>query len=762
MVHELILLFTQFGGGPGDPANNVVRFLLAAFFWFVLLLVSYRMWSATNDRRHLIFVIAAAVGACRELLMFTAEYGSFRGYLSFPEIFRYYPPLEHATAIISIILMGYAYLRFYFNYEKFSRWFLICSSALTLCTYVIIAPLWVMFLDSVAKAHLAGGPYIGAQFHSFPGDLVFRLLGATSTLCILAAFLYARFSSTKIPWLAFLAFFFFFLDDALQAVNDLCNDRYSAIFGPVRHCLHIGGIVQLVGVYWWEVTRQLNNGKQLLQTLLDTIPDHIFYKNTDGIFLGCNQAFAERMIGLPKEQIVGQHENILFSDTDLVESFRRRDREIVSTNMPITYELPYVLPCGSRVVLETIKTPFHDADGHIVGLIGVSRDITERKNLEEQLRHSQKMDAIGQLAGGVAHDFNNVLTAIIGYASLMQSEMDPKHHHFINVNQILAASERANKLVQNLMAFSRKETLSASSYDLNTIVGTIRDFLLQIITEDIQLRVTCCESVLNVYVDSGQIEQVLTNLVANARDAMPKGGQISISTQLYEMDESFVRANGYGKPGGYALITVADSGGGMDEETRKHIFEPFFTTKAVGKGTGLGLAIVYGIIKQHNGFVTVSSGAGTGTAFQVYLPIVTMEHEDHADTADVSLPEKGTETILVVEDEPNVRDVVETTLRNFNYTVISAEDGQEAVEQFLANGDRINLVLMDIIMPRMNGKDAADEIRKIHPGVKILFTSGYTAAIIRSRGELAEGEEIILKPVSPLGLLRKVRQLLDR
>ncbi len=762
MLHELILVCTQFGGGPGDPANNVVRFLLAAFFWGVLLLVSYRMWRSTNDRRHLFFSISAAVGASRELFMFTAEYGSFRGYLSFPAVFRYYPPIEHSVETLSIILMGYAFIRFYFNFEKFSRLFLICSSSLTLFTYIVTAPLWIMFLDASDRASLNGSSFMGAHFHDFFGDLTFRIIGVVVTLFVLASFLYARKRSVRVPWLAFLAFFVFFLDHVLQAFNDLHNDRYAPIFAPLRHCSHTVGIMLFVGTYWWEVTRQFNNGKKLLQTLLDAMPDHIFYKNTDGIYLGCNQTFADQFIGRPKERIIGTTEQELVSDPALAERFSQSDRDIMTTGTSLTYELPTTLSDGKCVVLETIKTPFYDSEGLIAGLIGVSRDITERKNLEEQLRHSQKMDAIGQLAGGVAHDFNNILTAIIGYASLMQTEIGPTHRQAYNLNQILTSSDRATKLVQNLMSFSRRETLTASTFDLNSIVGNLRDFLQRIITEDIDFQLTCSESTMSVYVDSGQIEQVLTNLVANARDAMPKGGQLTVTTQLSELTDSFVQSHGYGISGSYAMVMVKDSGAGMDEATCKRIFEPFFTTKEINKGTGLGLSIVYGIIKQHNGFITVSSEPGRGTAFQIYLPIVTIEPTAAGKIADEAVPEKGSETILVAEDDPIVSDIVETTLRNFGYQVITAEDGRDAVEKFTANRNKISLVLMDIIMPGMNGRDAAEEIRKIQPSSKILFTSGYTADIISSRGELSDGEDLLVKPAKPLDLLRKIRQMLDR
>lgn len=761
MVQELILLFTQFGGGPGDPANNVVRFLLAAFFWGVLFLVSYRMWRSTYDRRHLLFSVSAAVGASRELFMFTAEYGSFRGYIDFAVIFRYYPPLEHTVAILSIALMGYAFLRFSFNFAKFSQLFLLYSSILTILTYLIIAPLWVRFLDSSARSSLNDSLFIGARFHDFPGDLVFRLVGAMVSLFILAAFPYAHGKSIRVPWLAFCAFFLFFLDDALQAINDLCNDRYAPLFAPLRHCLHLVAIVQLVGVYWWEVTRQLNNRERLLQSLLDAIPDHIFYKNTEGVYLGCNQTFADRCIGKSKDHIIGLRAEELTADQLLAGKLNRSDREILVTGRSITFEHPCVMSDGSQAVLETVKTPFHDADGHIAGIIGVSRDIIERRNLEEQLRHSQKMDAIGKLAGGVAHDFNNILTVVIGYANLTKMYLDESHPGAHHLDQILESSERATKLVKNLMAFSRRESLSASPADLNAIVGNLQDFLQRMITEDIRFTVTCSESALSIYADSGQIEQVLTNLVANARDAMPKGGWLTIATQRCELDDAFIKAQGFGTPGSYALLTVTDSGNGMDQTVCKRIYDPFFTTKEVGKGTGLGLSIVYGIIEQHKGIITVTSKPGRGTIFQIYLPFVEMELADAEREADATIPATGNETILIAEDEPDVRDVVEAALRQFGYTVIIAVDGQDAVNKFSAYRNNISLVLMDIVMPVMNGKDAADEIRKIMPGTKILFTSGYTADIVRSRGEMEEGEEMLMKPVSPLDLSRKMRQMLE-
>lgn len=761
MLQELILILTQFGGGPGDPSNNVVRFLLAAFFWVVLFIVSFRLWRTTRDRHHLYFSIASSVGVSREIFMFTAEYGSFRGYLSFPAIFRYYPPLEHAVAILSIILMGYAFLRFYFGFERFSRFFLIYSSILTTVTYVIIAPLWINFLDLARHNFLNDSLFMGAQFHDFPGDLVFRLLGALVVLCVLGAFLHAKSKSIPFPWLAFIAFSCFFFDDALQALNDLCNDRYAPLFAPVRHCLHIIAIMFLVGGYWWEVTRQLKRREKFLDTLLDAIPDQIFYKNSLGVYLGCNKNFADNFIGLRKDQIIGSLNKDIIRDPELAAIFQKSDKESIDTDSTQTYETQYTRSDGKQVNLETIKTPFHDDEGHVAGLIGVSRDVSERKNLEAQLFHAQKMEAVGQFAGGAAHDFNNILTVINGYLFIMRTEMGSDHPQSFCIDMISQSAERATKLIQNLMTFSRKKSLDACSCNLNTLVQDFHEFLTRLIPEDIQLSMTCCDEKLNVFVDRNQIEQVLSNLVANARDAMPKGGSIRIMTEFHELNDGFIQSHGYGQRGNYALISVSDTGTGMSEADRQRVFDPFFTTKEIGKGTGLGLAITYGIVKQHNGYINVSSKPGNGATFMIYLPICVHESETDKSSSVNVIHDRGTETVLVVEDEAAVRLMVESILKKHDYNVILAEDGQEAVEKFAANQDKIRLVIMDIIMPKMNGKEASDEIRRLQPNTSILFTSGYTADIIQSRGELGQGEDFISKPVNPEKLLTKVREMLD-
>ncbi|MEI6704707.1 MAG: ATP-binding protein, partial [Deltaproteobacteria bacterium] len=360
-------------------------------------------------------------------------------------------------------------------------------------------------------------------------------------------------------------------------------------------------------------------------------------------------------------------------------------------------------------------------------------------------------------------DFNNILTVIMGYCGLlnMRSEkFDDKEKDAIE--HISSAAEKAAQLTRGLLAFSRKQVMDTKPGNLNDVVQQVQKFLVRIIGEDIKLKAVYNDATLRVMADAGQIEQVLMNLATNARDAMPEGGALTIETGLQEVDDSFVHSHDWGKPGRYALISVSDTGTGMDEETRKRIFEPFFTTKEVGKGTGLGMAIVYGIVNQHNGFIYVISEQGKGTTFKIYIPLIDKEELTEIPESVVEPPKGGTETILVAEDDTSVRKVVETILINSGYEVINAEDGQDAVEKFSANSSRVKLILMDMVMPKKSGLEAYREIRQLKTDIKILFTSGYTADFIRSRGELDEGADLVMKPVKPFELLRKVREMLDR
>ncbi|MBI5196836.1 MAG: PAS domain S-box protein [Nitrospirae bacterium] len=407
--------------------------------------------------------------------------------------------------------------------------------------------------------------------------------------------------------------------------------------------------------------------------------------------------------------------------------------------------------------IEIRAIPRFDSNNNLTGLIHVVRDITERRKLENQLRQSQKMEAIGQLAGGTAHDFNNIITAIIGYASIMKLKVGADDPLRILIDQVLSSSEKATNLVQSLLAFSRKQISNPEPVKINEIIKSIEKLLSMAVGEDIELKIELTEDLI-VTADIVQMEQVIMNLCTNARDAMPGRGTLTIRTGAVELTRDFITAHGYGEEGRYALISVSDTGTGMDENTRERIFEPFFTTKEFGKGTGLGLSIVYGIIKQHKGYITCQSEPGKGTTFNIYLPVTKSAIKEIQPSKPPELA-GAAGTILFAEDEDELRKLTRQILEDAGYKVIEAVDGADAINKFIENKD-IDLLLFDVIMPKMGGNEAYDKIRKIHPDIKVLFISGYPADFIGKYGVLEQGINFISKPVSPTMLLKKIIEAL--
>ena len=444
---------------------------------------------------------------------------------------------------------------------------------------------------------------------------------------------------------------------------------------------------------------------------------------------------------------------------------RRRIMEAaLSKQVQGTYEEVYRImhPDGTFRWIAERAFPVRDASGEVCRIVGIAEDITERKMIEDQLHHAQKMEIIGRLAGGVAHDFNNILTAIIGYATLLQMKMPEDDPLKLNVEPILAASEKAAALTRSLLAFSRKQVLNPEPVNLNDIIRRVERLLLRLIGEEIRLNTKPADEDLIVMADSMQMDQVLMNLVSNARDAIPNEGLLTIATETVALDDKFIAAHGYGTPGMYALLSVTDTGTGMDEKTRERIFEPFFTTKDVGKGTGLGLALVYGIVKQHEGYITVYSEPGEGTTFNIYLPLIQAAARELKPRMP-AIPVEGSETVLVAEDDATVRKLISSMLEEFGYTVIEATDGNEAIQKFMENKERVQLVILDVIMPHKSGKTVYDEIGKVSPAMKALFMSGYTVYMVKEKGVIEEeGTNFLSKPVSPSELLRKVREVLDK
>jgi two-component system, cell cycle sensor histidine kinase and response regulator CckA len=468
----------------------------------------------------------------------------------------------------------------------------------------------------------------------------------------------------------------------------------------------------------------------------------------------------ERITGYASDEVLGRNCRFLQGrDTD--PSAVAQLREAILAGEPCTVELLNYRKNGSPFWNELSISPVRDDSGRLTHFVGVQVDVTARRNLEEQFRQVQKMEAVGQLAGGVAHDFNNLLTIINGYSAVLLRSLPPGDPSLGLVAEIHTAGERSAGLTRQLLAFSRKQVLAPRMLDLNKVTGNTDKLLRRLIGEDVRLTATLDPELWAVRADPGQIEQVLMNLAVNARDAMPRGGRLTIETRNVELDEGYARLHPDARAGPYVLLSVTDTGCGMTPEVQARIFEPFFTTKAPGKGTGLGLSTVYGIVKQSGGHVAAYSEVGIGTTFKVYLPRVEQLVEEKVRSRPQTTP-KGTETILLVEDDDGVRSITRHMLTGFGYHVLEACNGDEAIRA--ANGlDRpIHLLITDVVIPGASGRVVAESVVARHPGARVLFVSGYTGDAVVRHGILEEKIHFLPKPFSPDSLAMKVRDILDQ
>ncbi|MBF0560181.1 MAG: PAS domain S-box protein [Nitrospirae bacterium] len=661
--------------------------------------------------------------------------------------------------------------------------------------------------------------------------------------------------------------------------------------GSVRQCISSLVLYREQGILEGSIAditerkvaeRLLAENEARLKTLLQAIPDLIWLKDPDGVYLDCNAMF-ERFFGVRKEDIIGKTDYD-FVDKELADFFRYYDLKAIAAGRPSSNEeWVNFADDGHRAVLDTIKTPMFDAEGNLIGVLGIARDITERKRfekelkeseerfrnafehaaigfsiystaghflqvnqafcnmigyseeelmtktfqqithlddlgfnmdqinqllsgkvpsvhfqkryihklgheiwtylsisvvrddkgkplhlisliedltekrkLEDQLRQSQKMEAVGQLAGGIAHDFNNILTAIIGFCHMLKKQTWQNTEAQEYINDIHKAAGRAAELTHGLLAFSRKQLLNIRPININETIKMVENILRRVIGEDIELITALFNKDIVINADMSQLEHVLINLATNARDAMPYGGTLRINTSTEQIGDERVSE----KPGSYALITVSDTGIGISKDIQSRIFDPFFTTKEVGKGTGLGLATVYGVVKQHEGFINLYSEPGSGATFKIYLPL----HEGSTGemTGESLSPQiGGNETILLVEDEPFVRKIISSILCEAGYSIIEAADGHEALDLFEIYHGKINTVILDVIMPKMGGRDVFEELKRTSPQIKVLFISGYSGEVLSRSGILDEKLNFISKPVEPEQLLTKIREILD-
>lgn len=466
-----------------------------------------------------------------------------------------------------------------------------------------------------------------------------------------------------------------------------------------------------------------------------------------------------KMSGYDAHEIKGRKPFILQSDPEEDELVKKIWDTIADGNV-WSGEIQNMRQDGQFYWEKIEICPIFRKKGLITNYLYVGEDVTERRELEEQLRQSQKMEAIGQLAGGVAHDFNNLLTIINGYSEILLSSIQPDNPFYNSVNQIKQAGLRAESLTRQLLAFSRKQIMQPKVLDLNDLVHNLENMLSRLIGENIDLITLFDSNLHRVKVDPGQFEQVVLNLAINARDAMPRGGTLTIETRNLLIDENHHLLNEGAKPGWYAMLTVRDTGKGIDGEVIERIFEPFYSTK--GKGTGLGLSTVYGIVKQSGGIITVNSSPGRGAAFQVLFPAWHDSQAEEESSQTLAEPLKNHETILIAEDEDSVRELAKLALERVGFQVITAKDGEEAIEKLQSRNGEIDILLTDVIMPKIGGRALADAVQKKKPGLKVLFMSGYTDDAIVEHGVLEEGTHFIQKPFTPERLIRKIRSLLSK
>jgi PAS domain S-box-containing protein len=504
----------------------------------------------------------------------------------------------------------------------------------------------------------------------------------------------------------------------------------------------------------------LRASEERFRALVENASDALLTLSAAGVVTYASPS-TERHLGWSVADVLGRSIFELVNPDDREIAETRMARALEQPGSPVTVELQLHHKNGSWRTMDTVWVNRLD-EASVAGIVVNARDITDGRKLEEQLRQSQKMEAIGRLAGGVAHDFNNLLTAILGYCNLMLDDVPREDPLRADLQEIRSAGERAAALTRQLLAFGRRQMLQPQTVDLNALITQLEKMLRRLIGEDVELATALAPGLPAVRVDPASVEQALVSLAVNSRDAMPLGGRLTIETASVELDAEYAAAHVTVVPGPYVMLAVSDTGIGMDAATRARVFEPFFTTKEQGKGSGLGLATVYGIVKQNGGYIWVYSEPGRGTSFKLYLrharPVQAMAGVDGADDTG---RRKGWETVLLVEDEDAVRALGREVLRRHGYQVLEARNGLDALRVAERHADTIHMLVADVVMPHLSGRDLADRLGQVRPDLKVLFISGYTDHAVMHR-ELTPGSAFLQKPFTPEGFARKVREVLDR
>ncbi len=506
-----------------------------------------------------------------------------------------------------------------------------------------------------------------------------------------------------------------------------------------------------------EAAEALRASEERYRLLVENSADMITLHD-DGGYVTFVSPSVTRLLGYPPEEMIGHRLREFAHPGDEAVLIAAMESALARGSTPLLTGLRLRHRDGGWRVIEGSAARLLRPDG-AVGVVAVGRDVTQRVELEAQLHQAQKMEAVGRLAGGVAHDFNNLLTVILGYSGLLLEQLDENPVLFQEVDEIKRAADRAATLTQQLLAFSRKQVLSQRPVDLDVVLEGMAGMLQRLIGEDIELTLKLAGALALTRVDPVQIEQIVMNLVVNARDAMPQGGRITIETANVELHEPYSTRRAV-EPGAYVMMAVTDTGHGMDAATQEHLFEPFFTTKAPGQGTGLGLSTVYGIVRQSGGTVLVTSEPGRGSTFRIYLPRMREEAGAAARPARDDR-RRGSESIVLVEDEPLVRNLVSEVLRKSGYQVVEFANGREALARGRRGLEDVELLVTDVVMPGLSGVEVADELSRDRPGMRVLFLSGYAEDLVERRGALGPGRAFLPKPFTPDTLLRRVRELLD-